>query len=53
MDKTELIKKLKSFPTNKKVLVWNGEVLCAVENIAEYVCEGDPDDGAIVLYLEE
>lgn len=53
MDKTELIKKLKSFPTGKKVLVWNGEMLCAIENVSEYVCEGDVDNGAIVLYLEE
>lgn len=52
MDVDKLIEQLQQFK-GRKVLVHNGETLCAISDIAENVCTGDPDDGAAVIYLEE
>ena len=53
MNKEQILKALESFPLDAKVLVFNGDTLCAIDSIAEYNCTGDPDDGATVIYLEE
>ncbi len=49
----ELVTQLLRYDQNKRPLVYNGETLCAIEMVAEYNIEDDPDDGSVVIYAEE
>lgn len=53
MNKKELLEALKHFSDDTKILVYNGDTLCAIQLVAQYNANNDPDDGSAVIYLEE